>query len=1212
LSYDKNNNEDVSGQHIKLLLDLQSENQKDVYDYYDDYRGKNIEVLIDDCKLNNEMENNSKPVTKTLSESQKRKRCTTIMAQTLDAKKRQKSQELPAENVENENKSALRCKDCKFSKSNDNSSEPIKNFNSQINEMDDDYLIIILKQLIDKLNKTDKLKSIFYEDIPVQRSSGRAASLEDQTVGTKNANSSSEEEWILKLKKTKRNQILDKLNSSLENTLMNGKWIKSKITKNKSNDCSKPTVINDLRSDLNDKKEPVSNSDVKPLDLKSPENHVIDIDGNISKNSNCLQTMVNTQENKEFTTAQLLEESDRLSESRETVSPSYLLSTPVKDVYDFNTVDGNNKDRDINKDNFEPTAVNNYQPTSILESNEESTSDLNCTIRIKDTDEISESNVDINDNSPKINSSEGAYSNSVEKEHGSLENNANNCDCNKKVIKNILSSKLIKNPTKINTDTYALPNSRMKGHRRLDRSQKKNDENDNSKNASGETIALKNDNNLKSNLLKTRLRTTKISHKNNIDELKTHNKSQKFILINNDDDQSQNSDYDNRRNIMNAKATIPYWERFILAIRRKNNYDENNINSKVDEKKSFSIPKISTTQKNLRRFVEKLKQPQRTDTYEGNNIGKYNNVDRMAINKRISFIQKSSAQISNRIIDRNPPRNIPEKSRERTVVHYDDNSSKNNRRIIDTKLKQDVPTNRNTQRASRYGKYDNNNADDVTKKVSSKSKSLSRVTTKSTVDKSLPKIMSRRQEKNRDGNETINRKGLGKLTKEPHTYGSFNSSTRIDRSHEGNFDSENGHYSRENDEGNNDLDAAVKLRNPSNSSRSSSTNGDEIQTIPENTYEHIRDIVYPIDGKNDGKPFVRNVSMLKRPKPTESVKTPKSKTPTDTIASPTANDEIISTLKLKKSPDGGKRVGSRPLNERYTSTTEHYHDDLLEKPDWSSKDKNTSDDDRSASTGAGFVVESGRKWDFQPKRAVPSKSERPKPCETENADYAPYTAEDLRPIVFDESARRPVVGPGSKHAIRAERDERPNDDEDRRKYPHGSNEDYGKPGGRGTFQVLHGAKVMVDGVFNVPSVGRVDRDGSVSVLDVLIPIEDGRRHHSAASLAELLTGDFRLYGGGDVAASEPATRSSKDRAAPVHVIRIINNNGACSPNCRTGAKSRDDRVDPRRGGAKSAAGSRNTPGRGQISPPGLRNAYSRFNPEIVDGFLRVYAPPYTG
>jgi len=137
---------------------------------------------------------------------------------------------------------------------------------------------------------------------------------------------------------------------------------------------------------------------------------------------------------------------------------------------------------------------------SIFESNEELTSDLNEASKIKNP-----GTVESNDNIPKTNFSDEETivenSNLDEKENKSLDDSMN-CSCNKKIIKNILSSTMVTNITEIKTDQFTSPdNLKMNNHKRLNQLLKKNSEINKAKNIKNEDNLIQNKNDMNSDFL---------------------------------------------------------------------------------------------------------------------------------------------------------------------------------------------------------------------------------------------------------------------------------------------------------------------------------------------------------------------------------------------------------------------------------------------------------------------------------------------------------------------------------------------------------------------------------------------------------------------------------------------------------------------------------------------------------------------------------------
>lgn len=506
-AYENSKEDDNLEQNIKIMLNILPESENDFYndynngEYYSDYQEERLNDLINDLNLNLEMERNSQLITKTLSESQERKRCIKKSGHNLDFTILQQPQKLISKDINEEHQSVLRCQDCTVLKSNANPVE-LNNNNPQPKRLNENDFVNILKQFIEKLNKSKNFKSTSLEDLKAKKEK-KTISLDNKSIGKSSTNTSEEEEWILKLEKIKGNHIINMLNNSHpENTFVNGNWVRNKIIENNGN-VSKP-MLNDLRSEFNDTNDSTSKTDLQPSNSNAEKQIIDNADGIsnqqiISNNSNNFQTDDKIG-NKDTSSTPEPEKNEHLLVSRETLGPTNLLSTlNGTDSYMFDennnwklttkSFTDNQFNRDDNLTNYheedsknqemssEPT-VYNYQTSPITEDfREESMPDLNGTSEIKNSNESVEPSVHENEIHPNKNQSEnviiGDNLSSAEKEINFLENDLN-CDCNKKVVKNILSSTMIQNITEVKTGIYVSPNNiKVKNNNNLNKPSKR-------------------------------------------------------------------------------------------------------------------------------------------------------------------------------------------------------------------------------------------------------------------------------------------------------------------------------------------------------------------------------------------------------------------------------------------------------------------------------------------------------------------------------------------------------------------------------------------------------------------------------------------------------------------------------------------------------------------------------------------------------------------
>ncbi|VVC40555.1 Hypothetical protein CINCED_3A002921 [Cinara cedri] len=500
--YAKSDGDDSAGRRdIKVVLDVRSD-EDNIYDdehygdgkYFDDYhRARNVNNVptVDLWNTNGETENDySEPVASTLSESQERKRCARILGSAGGRPSGLGGYGL----LESNGRPA-----------------GIQTGNARPGRINDDYLIKVLKQLIEKLHRNKTADSTRLS--AVRKSSGPKSESTDGDPAAMAANisTSAEDEWIFKLEKTKGDRIIDHLNSSPEKTFVNGKWLRNKLAVG-NDDCGggRPaaTNANYITGGTNVPK----NDNRLIFDLKNPENQQVataETDGHEYPTNGSSQTASGggdagkrPAENKEVSTSPsrpaAVDNQQHVLASRETAGPLYWSST-AKFIDSGTTVDDDNKRKyttaDTTDDDEEvdsvsddytpppspgPSVANRFPPTA------QPTSDSNGALDANRPDRILESNVyENNDNPPTANYSEGPATataaadsdSSVENERDPFGNAANgngaDCVCNKKIVKNVLSSIMIKNVTEIKTDTYPADTSlanKTNGYKRSNKS----------------------------------------------------------------------------------------------------------------------------------------------------------------------------------------------------------------------------------------------------------------------------------------------------------------------------------------------------------------------------------------------------------------------------------------------------------------------------------------------------------------------------------------------------------------------------------------------------------------------------------------------------------------------------------------------------------------------------------------------------------------------
>lgn len=1176
----KNNNEDTEYKgYIKVILGLKPDNYEDMYDFYNDgkynnNREKKINSLIDELNLYREIEQNSKPITINLNGSQERKRCTKKITQNLGFINHQQSQKLCLTNIEDEIEPTLKCMDCELLKSNINSRDLKNNYNSdlQLEKMDDDYFIKVLNQLIDKINKPKNEKSNLFKNLPKQTSTEKII-LENSSFENKNTNGSSEEEMIVKFEKIKGNRIVNKLKSSPENIFVNGNWVRNKIIENKVSDC-KP-LVNDRKNELNNKNESISNNDMKQLNLKDSKNQVIESNENISNKFKDLSVV--TEENKYISTSPHTEENKHFLFSRATIMP-FVISSTSKYKSDSSIPDDNKlkittneyTDQFIKKENVlsyeennkiqhEPTINNSSTTVSIFESNEELTSDSNEASKIKNL-----GTVESNDNIPKTNFSDEETivenSNLDEKENKSLDDNMN-CSCNKKIIKNILSSTMVTNITEIKTDRFTSPkNLKMNSHKSSNQLLKKNSEQNKPKNIKNEENLIKNKNYMNSDFLGKKQVPYESKSNSNFKESNVNMLQGSILNIDGDKPQGINDNKKNRNikiDLKNSsfKSIIP---KLKLKGQRKRNNDENT--HKVEEINNKRMPLTSKTlpQKNTRQFITKLKCfPQNDGTLVINNNRENNSIDKITDNNKM--FKKSSDQMLNKIISQTPFQTISSKQIE--------NITKSPKKFIE-KIKHNIPISSKIHTVSNFGDYNNTNYITLTRKIFTHPKIFSQAPLKIT-NKDLSQSAPRNLEKlitNHYLNATKN--SPRKRITESDKYISYNPNNHIFKNLKEN-NNKNIMFQKESINTNN-LNP-VQLKRPS--SLVKTIESTKIQMTPKNKItDSIKMHVY-VKSNDTSSIINKHILKSKISNPDLSIQNPKIFSSSDTTEQ-MKNKENIPLLKLNKMLNNAKtKPSSEPLFLEKINKTRY---NLFNKPiTLTLKNKNILNDQ--SSTEQVFIKKTDTKQNLKLKiedadsnAALKSYSSKQSQIGDQyDHEHAPYTIEDLEPILFDESMKKvntsnknsqflthsPNSGKFSngnqryqeldvkllqpvpinqlkydkiydtqrknkfeindkKHKIQPDLNKPKNFSIntvtlDNDKYDVRSPNDESSNPNR--FGVLSQLKIA-DGVFKIPLVSQtsVDNNGSEYVSEIFIPIEKPDGKHSAISLTKLLTGDFKL------------------------------------------------------------------------------------------------------
>lgn len=1242
--WDKNNKKDISRQPIKVVLDLHPENEKDYYDYYnndnhyDEYQERNINGLIDDWNLNSEVETNSKPITKTLSESQERKRCSTLKhGLNSSPGLHQQPQTILSENINRRKIPELRCKDCTILKPSMNQMEP--KVTSQIKQANDDYFINILKQLIDKLNKKSNQTSEYEKNLQLQKSN-EPIILRNKSVDEEVSNNSSSEEWILKLEKIKGNRIIDKLDSSPEKIFVNGKWIRNKIAKNKNNEL-KPAVNEAMG--LDNKKEKLSKNDTAKYNLISPETQIFNNTDDMSKNLSNFQ-IVSAQDNEDNPTSPTTEADEHFLVSRETIEPLQLTpSTPTttsKDNFDYTTVSEknelklttknvennflNNKNSNMKQDKSFESTLNDFQTTSNFEENEETTPEPNNTLTTNGFNRILESDVSTNDNFNLMNTNHSEELTNVENpsstetDKSSLEND---CNCNKKVVKNILSSTTISNITEIKTDTYRLPTkTKAKSHKRSDKPLQ-------------ETV-----NKYKNNQSKTIFKEPKL----NVFQ------KDKFVI---GDNQSQITRANNRDPLStrvskkNPLSKGGFSNLQFVEPKLKNqkpNYPSQKM-KKVDNK---VIP-LHSFQTNLEQLEPKSKQnshtPQNLNIYTEEKFKNDNTHDKTIRNKLVKY--KSNVETN--------ANNTPNK-------------------IIKT-LKHNSPSNPKVHEE----KYTYLNDVIAAKKMYPIPESLSKKPT-NVINQPSSQIMSKQNTKYLKNNNYHNTQKSPTKTKiEPHKYGLNYQNTPTAQSNQ-EIINKIKINSKKNSLGNNNF-GLVKQQNPLSSKLNKMKNKETNLKTSKTTMKDISK-KNPFDGKNNQVPTKINDSKLKMS--LNDVKTKIDLKPSKNKNIPVKQYDDFLNKPLLSSKHKNDQNFLQPLikpkinqkTDRRIRTEVVPYSKTLSKYKLSKAPQKEEIHDVEH---APYKVEDLKPITFGKSTDKAMLSKTNPRFDISHPTSRQSFSEDQPNIMENLKLLKPVkiIRPGPEYE----------DDYDTLKINIGNVNDSNPPEinssnyslingdisdyteydinnlketstNRKGFGVLPKLKV-INGVFKVPLVSHTsfDGNGSAYVSEIFIPIEKSDGQHSVIPLRNLLTGNFQLLNEHDENSSDfgpkPGNNSTlssswisidntsssitdqlvdpkslnalmvandgNKQMAPIHLIQIINN-GLCSGKCNDTnnvPKSQNNRkvnVQKVQNEGKRILSTKQSPSvpNNKYTDRGLENAYNHFDSEILNKFLQVYNPSY--
>lgn len=935
-------------------------------------------------------------------------------------------------------------------------------------------------------------------------------------------------------------------------------------------------IVNNRRSELNTTNESISTNYINELNLKDSKNQITGTNDSISNKLNNL-SVVTIQENKYISTSPLPEENEHILFSKETIRPVIISSTynnksnssMIHDNYKLKLTnkeytdqeenikeenikgyEDNNKNQD---EQFEPT-INNFPSTSIFESNKKTTADLNDALIIKYPDSIVESNIQKNQNNSKTDDLDGKVTveNSIldEKENISLDDNVN-CTCNKKINKDISSSKIMNNITDVKTDkNVSLNSSNINGHELLDEINMTN-------NTINEKNIIDNKNNLNSSLLGKKPVTYKSTNQNNLKE-SNENLLQESML-NNDDNLAQNRMQVSRTNNFSKSSLFEFRipELKLKGQRKRNNNENINDLEEINNKKMSLVAK-KLPQNNSRQFVTKLiRFPQKDETSTRNNYRENNNMGKTTTNK--SIFTKSSALMLNKEISRPQIQTIPEISSKQ--VEY--TTKKTPRELVGK-----VKYNSKIRTASSFGDCNNDIAS--TEKLFASPKMLPQVPIKRIMNH--PSETTEITLENDDIDLTTN--SLRKLITESDKYISFIPNTRIVKT----FKENNNHRkksSRKDSLNINNLDL-VQLQKPS--SLVETTESSQIQMIPKNKIVNIYSTKIPTSGRNINKRIIINKNTLKSKisKPAQLMLIPKRSSSSDTTI--LMKNDNMSILEQNISLNNAKiKTSSVPLflDKIHRNKNNHFNRPLT----LALKNKNSLNDQSPIERGSigSKKIDTKQNSEFNDDadskamlKSYPlDKSQVEDPYDDE---HAPYTNEDLEPIIFYGQTQKPKISnknfkfviqsPISRQSLNINRKYNKSDvklsqpapinrPEYGEKYDsqrngklevNGKNQKYQPAFDRSNnvpinidmtdndkydvktsedeslnpnrFEIISQTKI-VDGVFKIPLVSHtsIDNNGSEYVSDIFIPIEKPDGRHSVISLTKLLTGDFKLLNG---------------------------------------------------------------------------------------------------
>lgn len=1165
-TYRQNGGDDTAGQrNIKAVFDLRPED--DTYDeHYDGgrnydigYRGRNIKNgPIDLWNINGEIENNcSRPVTGTISEPQERKRCTHILSSVSRRPSRLGG-------------------DYGLLKSFAKPTE-VQTGNSRSKRIDDDYLINVLKQLIDKLNRDKSTQSTRHRSLSVTRKSNNVGPVDDNkpTDGTSMTmdSTSREDGRIFKLEKPKGNRsIIDKPNSSSEKTFANGKRLRNEIIENRQRnyggDCES-AVINDTRH-LKKNQWPTEANDDDDVGNKSKM---------VSINNSVVGGSAENNDDVIISTSPTLPASEAehvWGVSRDSGKPLYHLSSDGNRKRYFKTTRDFTDDDDGDKEGVVSDGEDrSYTPSDPIVDDLQSTSDLNSVLDVVNRpDRILNEN---DDNPPETDYTDGPPATEHER-NNSFENN-NNYNYKKKPVENILSSTMIKNITEMKNVTYAVPLSatnKPKGHKRLDKSETASDDGeiDNEyENPVGQddNIATKNKNDYSDN------RARGIIHR-------------KRVL----------TEFPTEGGIVAELKSIRL--RLEDQIKRNNEI----VRNRLDETKIKSNKKSSVLNDNLPRRAarrQKIASDGLTKPFDNPGIADIRGAGNTLGEKPFAVNGKDSTTLKrpNKTIivggGTDSPRNTPETTLPRENGEIGDSDSGI----------PDVPATKRT--------------------VSFKGTAMTRA-----LNADIKKTLSQPPRKMPAGTYFFDDNNVTEesFSNTGHATSEENGNTEKHRKIQKDRKTSNYNYN------NRDTTANPTGLN-GNGAKQSKMIVTEMKTATAGCGRPIG-ITPTLKSKKESAPLFFDAKIPaaiaeydNSDKPAEAA----AYWPLKTLKAPSSEPFVVRKTgpKSRLKSDGSLSLKS-PETDAYRTDIDDPHYDREHAP-YNGRDFNPIVFDEPTVAAAATKpklsnTNSRIRFDFQRPSSSSSSSRSRLPFRNSPRQSAPI----VRPAGNYNSTPPIIDGDG-------------NTVSDRDKYYDNGNKS--KPlvdtllSDRSRLDVLRGVKVA-DGVFKIPLVGHttVDANGTARVAGVFIPIEQHDGRHTAVSLADLLTGDFQLPGGGQDADNANSTLQAKhsipgvtaDKSfrpgtvdnilrqasgeagkTPVQIIQIINN-GVCTDRCHNAT---GDKTNPRtseRNPNVSAVNARNDGKRRVLSSSNLlrqtrrkiQNAYNHFDSEILDRFLQVYTP----